>query len=79
MNKPHQPVSCQTISRWIVDTIKMAYDEDKKVKAHRAIGPSWALFNGASMRSIMETADWSRESTFTKFYLKDVQNSVLKK
>lgn len=82
VNKPHRPVSCQTISRWIVDTIKLAYDKDKKVKAHstRSIGPSWALFNGASMRSILDTADWSKESTFTKFYFKDVQRtSVLQK
>lgn len=50
------------------------------VKAHstRAIGPSWALFNGASMYAILEAADWSRESTFTKFYLRDVDVSVLK-
>ena len=78
--KPHQPVSRQTIAKWIVNTIKLAYDKDVKVKAHstRAIGPSWALFNGASMCSILDAADWSTESTFTKFYLRDVDVSVLK-
>ncbi|CAC5394889.1 unnamed protein product [Mytilus coruscus] len=52
--KPFKPVSSQTIARWIVNTIKMAYGEDDfKVNAHstRAIGPSWALFNGASMKN----------------------------
>ena len=47
LNKPHQAVSTQTISNWIVQTIRMAYDDQKlKVKAHstRAIGPSWALY-----------------------------------
>ncbi|CAC5421396.1 unnamed protein product [Mytilus coruscus] len=41
--KPFKPVSSQTIARWIVNTIKMAYGEDDfKVNADstRAIGPS---------------------------------------
>ena len=79
ISKPHKPVSRQTISNWIVKTIQMAYDEEKNVKAHstRSIGPSWALFKGASMSSILETADWARETTFTKFYLKNVESSVV--
>ena len=44
----------------------------------RAIGPSWALFNGASMKSILEATDWSKESTVTRFYLKEIDVSVLK-
>ena len=43
LNKPHHAVSTQTISNWIVKTIKTAYDDkNMKVKAHsiRAIGPS---------------------------------------
>ena len=43
-----------------------------------AIGPSWALLNGASMKSILEATDWSKESTFTRFYLKEIDVSVLK-
>ena len=35
------------------------------------IGPFWALFNDASMKAILEAADWSKETTFTKFYLRD--------
>ncbi|CAC5420599.1 unnamed protein product [Mytilus coruscus] len=73
--KPFKPVTSQTISRWLVNTIKMAYENtDLKVKAHstRAIGPSWALFNGASMKSILESADWSTDTTFIKFYLRNV-------
>lgn len=78
--EPHQPVSSQTISKWIVQTIHMAYENQKKsnVKGHstRALGPSWALFNGASVKSIIEAADWSKESTFCKFYLRDVDDCV---
>jgi hypothetical protein len=41
--------------------IKCAYNEKDKFRAHstRALGPSWALFNGASVKSIMDTADIS--------------------
>ena len=42
LNKPYQAVSTQTISNWIVQTIRMAYDDQKlKVKAHstKAIDP----------------------------------------
>ena len=59
----------------------MAYnDENKKVKAHstRSVGPSWALYNGASMRSILEAADWTKDSTFIQFYLRNVGVKVLK-
>ena len=79
--KPHQPVSTQTISKWIVNTIRMAYDRDIKTTGHSTraiIGPSWALFKGASMHSILDAADWSKETTFTRFYLRDVDVSVLK-
>ena len=80
-NSPHNPVSSQTISNWIVSTIQLCYNCKKSVKAHstRAIGPSWALYKGASMKSILEAADWSRESTFTRFYLRNLDPSVLSK
>lgn len=78
--QPHNAVSTRTISRWLVETIRLAYDDQKlKVRGHstRAIGPSWALFNGAPLKAILEAADWSRESTFTKFYLRNVDLCVL--
>ena len=78
--EPHRPVSSQTIGKWTVNTIKLAYDYDIKVTAHstRAIGPSWALFKGASMSSIIEAVDWKTESTFTKFYFRNVDTCVSK-
>ena len=78
--KPHKPVTSQTISKWLVKLVKLAYDyPSMKVKGHssRAIRSSWALFNGASLNNILSAADWSRESTIIKFYLGDVNVSVL--
>lgn len=73
-------LSLNAISRWIVNTIKMSYDDNIKVRGHSTclIGPSWALFNGASMSAILNSADWKSESTFTKYYLKNVYVPVLK-
>ena len=76
-NKPHKAVTSQTISSWIVSVLKQAYnDSDLKVKAHstRTIGSSWALFKGASLSSILEAADWSRDSTFKKFYYRQLNS-----
>ena len=83
INKPHKAVSCQTISAWIVKTIKLAYKQQNKnvdkVKGHstRAVGPSWAIFKGASMKNVLDSADWSRPNTFIKFYLKNVNVDFL--
>ena len=51
-----------------------------KVKGHstRSIGPSWALFKGAPLKDVLDSADWSRSSTFVKFYFKDVSFDFLK-
>ena len=69
-NKPHKAVSSQTISSWIVSVIRQAYDRtDLKVK-----GPSWALFKGASLNSILEAADWSSDATFKKFYYRQIDS-----
>ena len=84
VNKPHRPVSAQTISSWIVKLIKRAYKQNQKhigtVKGHsiRSVGPSWALFKGAGMKDVLEGADWSQPTTFLKFYLKDLQVDFLK-
>ena len=83
--KPHHPISAQTISKWIVNLIKLVYKlkkqslKGKKIQGHstRSVGPSWALFKGASLRQVMESADWSTETTFIKHYLKSVMAPVL--
>lgn len=81
--KPHKPVSAQTISRWLVSIIKFCYKSQSKdigkIKGHstRSIGPSFALFKGASLQQIMESADWSRETTFTRHYLRTINTDYM--
>lgn len=58
----------------------MIYDNNINVRGHstRSIGPSWALFNGASMSAVLNLVDWKPESTFTKFYLINVNVPEIK-
>ena len=65
------------VSNWIVSLIKRAHrdssDDDCRlanVTAHevRSIATSWAIYNNAPFEEIMQAADWSGQSTFTKFY-----------
>ena len=69
----------QSIARWLVETIKLAYKLQHKslgkVSGHstRAMATSWALFNGASLESILRAADWSSTNVFAKHYLKKVE------
>jgi hypothetical protein len=80
LNVPYKPPSAQTVSRWLVRTIKMAYEihphlPQTKVVAHsvRAVAPNWARFKGASKERILQAADWRRETTFIKHYARDLK------
>ena len=45
IKEPHKTVTVQTIAKWLVQIIKLAYmDSSLKVRGHstRALGPSWA-------------------------------------
>lgn len=75
----HVEASKDSVARWIVDTVKYAYQNAdsetlQAVRAHdtRKLSTSWALFNGLSAQEILKAAHWSAETTFTSFYLKDV-------
>lgn len=79
MTATFNPPSAQTVSRWIVQTIKMAYNVypqilKGKVKAHsvRALAPNWALSKGATKWSFLQVADWRHENTFLKHYAWDL-------
>ena len=75
----HVAVSRDTLARWIVEVIKLAYDKASDAdftlaKAHdtRSVSASWALFKGVAAQDILEAASWKVESTFTAYYVRDV-------
>ena len=75
----NKPASKNSIARWILSTIKYAYSNSSlpyplECGAHdtRRLATSWALFNGASLKDIIQAAHWSSDSMFASVYLKDV-------
>ena len=65
--KSHKPVATSTVSRWIKAMLREAGIE---ANAHstRAAATSAAFAAGLSIKEIMDTACWTNESTFKRFY-----------
>lgn len=75
-------VTRSTISRWIVEAIKLAYSvkcvqvpEGLRAHSTRGVSASWALSRGASVQEVCMAANWSSSSTFATFYSLDVAAS----
>ena len=69
------PASKQTLSRWIVESISLAFESSGLpsplgVKAHstRAVAASKAFLAGVSLQDICNAAGWSTPLTFARFY-----------
>ena len=67
--------SKQSLSRWIVDAIALAYaSKDMQcplgVRAHstRGMASSWAWSSGIALQDICMAAGWASPSTFIRFY-----------
>ena len=74
--EPFKAVSKASISRWLVECIRMAGPEaliTDRVRAHdtRSVSSSWALFNGASLKDIQQAAHWLSPNSFISCYLKE--------
>ena len=72
--KPHAPVSSATISRWLKSVLALAGVDTASFQGHSAAS-SAAKKLGVSSAEIMKVADWSRESTFVKFYHKPTEDT----
>ena len=68
--KPHKPVSTQRLAHRIKDLLKESGVNTNVFKAHSVRGAttSAALDKGAQISVILNTANWSQESTFRRFY-----------
>ena len=74
-----KPASKQTLSKWIVEAISLAYESagqpsPLKVQAHstRSMAASMALISGVSLQEVCDAAGWSSPHTFVRFYNLDV-------
>ncbi|KAL0175478.1 hypothetical protein M9458_027808, partial [Cirrhinus mrigala] len=73
------PASKQTISRWIVEAILLAYESSGLppplgVKAHstRSMAASKSFLAGIPLQDICNSAGWSTPLTFVRFYCLDL-------
>jgi len=68
--QPHKPVTAQRLAHWIKDLLKAAGIDTKVFKAHsvRGASTSAAMDKGVPLSDILSTADWSRDTTFKRFY-----------
>ena len=66
----HNLISSSSITRWILVMLNLAGIDTCSFKAHsvRSASASAAASAGVTTNQIMETADWSSESVFQRFY-----------
>ena len=78
--KPHKPVCKSTLARWIKDVLLLADVDTGVFKAHslRGASTSKAFLKGLSVKEVVDHGKWSRESTWQKFYHKEVQSASQK-
>ena len=71
--KPHNPVSTDTISRWLNVVLAMSGLDSNVYKGHSTRSASTSADeNKVLLSTIMENAGWSNAETFTKFYSRPV-------
>jgi len=72
--KPHNPVSKDTIARWLKLVLAKAGINTNIYSAHstRSAASSAAIESGVPITTIMDCAGWSSENTFMKFYKKKI-------
>ena len=75
--KPHKAVRKATLARWIASVLIEA-GINATPGSIRATSASHARAAGVSIKTIMESADWSRASTFANFYSKTIPSASLK-
>ena len=76
--KPLGHVTPSTISGWIKTVLRLA-GIDPKFTAHstRGAASSKATKRGISLYSILKTGSWAHETTFTRFYRREIHPPVI--
>ena len=75
--KPHLGVSTDIISRWLKESIGLAGIDTSSFKWHstRSASTPKTASLGLSVKEILVRANWSNESTFQKFYNKEIERN----
>ena len=74
--KPFNPVSRDTISRWVKTVMQQAGIDTAKFKPHsiRAASTSAAKRNAVPLENILAAAGWKSDCVFAKYYNKPVES-----
>ena len=72
--KPYHPASKDTIARWIKDLMRISGVDTDIFKPHscRSASTSKAHITGVSIDNILKCGQWSSDSTFYKFYCRNI-------
>ncbi|XP_045023231.1 integrase/recombinase xerD homolog [Daphnia magna] len=72
--KPHKEVKGSTIGQWLKKVLELAGVDTSIFSAHstRGASASKAAEKGVPTDSILKTASWASESTFVRFYRRDI-------
>ena len=75
--RPHDPVSTDTIARWVKNILSSAGIDIAKFQAHsvRAAATSFTAKNHVSVSDILSAVGWTNERTFQRFYNKPYQDT----
>lgn len=85
IRRDKEDITVQTISSWLRTVIREAYEELSpdgakrlRIRAHevRAVAASVAFQRNCSIRDIVESVGWRSESTFARFYLRNLSNQA---
>ena len=73
-NRPHGPAAVATVGRWIKEQLQVAGIDASIFSAHstRGAAASKAAAAGVPIQTILNSGHWSRESTFARFYHREV-------
>ena len=75
-NAPHKEASVTSIARWLAQVIGFS-GQTGTGGSVRSVSSSYALAKGASLEAVLDAGDWSRVTTFQKFYYQPVPLSYM--
>ncbi len=80
VRRPHHPVSSSTVGHWIKSCLNDAGIDIACFSAHstRGVASSKAVLMGVPVDFVLLTANWSAESTFRRFYNRELPTVSVK-
>ena len=79
--QPHNPISKDTLSRWVKISLQKAGINTTKFKVHstRSASTSAAAAASVDINTILKAASWTNSNTFAKHYNKPIINNTYSK